>query len=32
MVNTMDDKVIFLFEDNPDGSLHFTGLSAPALT
>jgi hypothetical protein len=30
MVNTMDDKVIFLFEDNPDGSLHFIALGPPA--
>jgi hypothetical protein len=32
MVNTMDDKVIFLFEDNPDGTLHFIALGPPAQT
>lgn len=32
MVNTMDDKVIFLFEDNADGTLHFIALGPPAAT
>jgi hypothetical protein len=32
MVNTVDDKVIFLFEDNPDGTLHFIALGPPAAT
>ena len=32
MVNTMDDKVIFLFEDNKDGTLHFIALGPPAAT
>jgi hypothetical protein len=32
MVNTMDDKVIFLFEDNADGKLHFIALGPPAAT
>jgi len=31
MVSTMDDKVIFLFEDNPDGKLHFIAVGPPAL-
>lgn len=30
MVNTMDDKVIFLFEDMPNGQLHFIALGPPA--
>ena len=30
LVNTMDDKVIFLFEDSPDGTLHFIALGPPA--
>lgn len=32
MVNTMDDKVIFLFEDRPDGTLRFIALGPPATT
>jgi hypothetical protein len=30
LVNTTDDKVIFLFEDRPDGKLHFSALGPPA--
>ena len=30
LVNTMDDKVIFLFEDRPDGTLVFDSLGPPA--
>ena len=31
MVNTMDDKVIFLFEDRPEGTLRFSSLGPPAI-
>jgi len=30
IVNTMDDKVIFLYQDMPNGQLHFIALGPPA--